>query len=80
MDNISSAVWNFLSTRQALGIFLVVILAIIGVLIANVLIALHIVRNEADSEDPDNENADKRGGGPKTQHASICSTALTRSF
>ena len=79
MDNISSAVWNFLSTRQALGIFLVVILAIIGVLIANVLIALHIVRNEADSEDPDNEYADKRGG-PKTQHASICSTALTRSF
>lgn len=66
MDNIFSAIWDFFSTRQALGIFLVVILAIIGVLVANVLIALHIVRNESDLEGPDNTKKRRRSkNGPR---------------
>ena len=61
MENIFNSVWKFISTRQALGLFIIVLLVLVMVLVVNVLIALHIVRNEADIEGPAKEGTKKRG-------------------
>ena len=66
MGNTFSTVWNFFSTRVAMGIFMIVILILIAFLVANVLVALHIVRNESDMEGPETNKTKKRGKSKKT--------------
>ncbi len=65
---IFNALWRYISTRQALGLFIIVLLLMVSFLVANVLIALHIVRNEAEIEGPEEEPSKKRGkskNGPR---------------
>ena len=59
--NIFNSFWTFISTRQALGLFIIVLLLLVSFLVANVLIALNIVRNESEIEGPADETAKKRG-------------------
>lgn len=59
--NIFNSFWTYLSTRQALGLFIIVLLMLVSFLVANILIALHIVRNESEIEGPTEENIKKRG-------------------
>ncbi len=58
---IFNSFWTYLSTRQALGLFIIVLLMMVSFLVANILIALHIVRNESEIEGPTEENVKKRG-------------------
>ncbi len=58
---IFNSFWTYLSTRQALGLFIILLLMMVSFLVANVLIALHIVRNESGIEGPTEENIKKRG-------------------
>ena len=60
-NDLFNSVWKYISTRQALGVFIVILLIMVSVLVANVLIALHIVRNEADIEGPAEDGSKKRG-------------------
>lgn len=66
MSKVFAFVWEALSTRIALAVFMIAILSLIAVLVANVLIALHIVRTEADMEGPETNKAKKRGKSKKT--------------
>jgi 5-methylcytosine-specific restriction endonuclease McrBC GTP-binding regulatory subunit McrB len=67
-NQLFNSIWKYISTRQALGLFIVVLLILVSVLTVNVLIALHIVRNEADIEGPAENKPKKRGkskNGPR---------------
>ena len=66
--SVFQSIWTFLSTRQALGIFIIVMLVLVAALVCNVLIALYIVRNESDLEGPAEDGKKKRGkskNGPR---------------
>lgn len=65
---IFNAIWKYISTRQALGVFIVVLLVMVSFMVANVLIALHIIRNEAEYDGPAEDGSKKRGkskNGPR---------------
>ena len=66
--NMFNSFWTYISTRQALGVFIIVLLVLMSFLIANVLVALSIVRNESEIEGPTEEKSKKRGkskNGPR---------------
>ncbi len=58
--------WEILSSRQALGVFVIILLLLVAVLVSNAFTALHIVRNEVEIEVP-TETAKKKRGRSKSE-------------
>ncbi len=63
--------WSFLSSRFAIGIFLVLLLILVAILVTHTLDAIRIVRNETEIEGPSPDGKKKRGRGKRAPRFSM---------
>ncbi len=56
----ASGFWGIVSSRIAIGLFIILILIVVAVIVANVLVSLHILRDEAELEGPEPNKKKKK--------------------